>query len=331
MTECGTKGKSGAAACAAVKDCEWKMNQQGQMSCAVSAAYTRNLVFGGMGGGDACKGMNALLDTTEKCMGMAKDACPSSDCEWKEKDSECTPPSNFMATVMADKDMGEYLKKTSAVAAPCGGVRVASRSVSPPWGSIRFRLALRTHAPCGPSVRVVSQTKSRKIPTRNMFTALARAQVQTSAACSAAGDVCEWATDFGKESLAEKCGAAPLPIIKTLGCGGGLNKRFLAFTAKGMRADAAKVQERATAATAKVAEVKAKLTACSNCTTVELTSIQAEVKDAESQEAKLVKAVSESKTAAEAAEQTAADSTARALASCAAAVLASLLAGLMAF
>jgi len=181
-----------------------------------------------------------------------------------------------MATAMADKDMGEFFKKTNAVAEPCGGA-------------------------------------------------------QTSAACTAAGDVCEWATDFGKESLAEKCDAAPLPIISTLGCGGGLNKRYLALMAKGKRADAAKVQERATAATAKVAEVKAKLTACSNCTTVELTSIQAEVKDAESQEAKLVKAVSESKTAAEAAEQTAADSTARALASCAAAVLASLLAGLMAF
>ena len=46
-------------------------------------------------------------------------------------------------------------------------VRVASRSISPPWGSIRFRLALRTYAPWG--VRVVSQTKSRKIPTRNIL------------------------------------------------------------------------------------------------------------------------------------------------------------------
>ena len=43
-------------------------------------------------------------------------------------------------------------------------VRVASRSSSPPWRSIRFRLALRTYAPWG--VRVVSQTKARKIPTR---------------------------------------------------------------------------------------------------------------------------------------------------------------------
>ena len=34
------------------------------------------------------------------------------------------------------------------------------------WGPIRFRLALHTCAPCGPSVRVVSLTKSRKIPTR---------------------------------------------------------------------------------------------------------------------------------------------------------------------
>ena len=46
-------------------------------------------------------------------------------------------------------------------------VRVVSRSISPPWRSIRFRLALRTYAPWG--VRVVSQTKSRKIPTRNFL------------------------------------------------------------------------------------------------------------------------------------------------------------------
>ena len=43
----------------------------------------------------------------------------------------------------------------------------ASRSISPPWQSIRFRLALRTYAPWG--VRVVSQTKSRKIPTRKIL------------------------------------------------------------------------------------------------------------------------------------------------------------------
>ena len=51
-------------------------------------------------------------------------------------------------------------------------VRAASRSIPPPWGSIRFRLALRTYAPCAPSVRVVSQTKSRKIPTRNIIVPL---------------------------------------------------------------------------------------------------------------------------------------------------------------
>ena len=43
----------------------------------------------------------------------------------------------------------------------------ASRSIPPPWRSIRFRLALRTYAPWG--VRVVSQTKSRKIPGRNIL------------------------------------------------------------------------------------------------------------------------------------------------------------------
>ena len=57
-------------------------------------------------------------------------------------------------------------------------VRVPSRSIPPPWGSIRFRLAPRTYAPCGPSVRVVSQTKSRKIPTRKTITALFCEQVR---------------------------------------------------------------------------------------------------------------------------------------------------------
>ena len=51
--------------------------------------------------------------------------------------------------------------------------RVTSRSISPPWGLIRFRLALRTYAPWG--VRVVSQTKSRKIPTRNIYRSFSRA------------------------------------------------------------------------------------------------------------------------------------------------------------
>ena len=58
-----------------------------------------------------------------------------------------------------------------------GGVRAAGRSTPPPWWSIRFRLALRTYAPCGPSAREVSQTKSRKIPTRNI-SPLFFAQVQ---------------------------------------------------------------------------------------------------------------------------------------------------------
>ena len=46
-------------------------------------------------------------------------------------------------------------------------VRDTSRSIPPPWRSIRFRLALRTYAPWG--VRVVSQTKSRKIPARKIL------------------------------------------------------------------------------------------------------------------------------------------------------------------
>jgi len=47
--------------------------------------------------------------------------------------------------------------------------RVASRSLPPQRGSIRFRLAPRTYAPWGCIVRVVSLTKPRQIPTRNML------------------------------------------------------------------------------------------------------------------------------------------------------------------
>ena len=49
-----------------------------------------------------------------------------------------------------------------------GRPRRGSRSITPPWRSIRFRLAPRTYAPRGCIVRVVNQTKSRKIPTRKM-------------------------------------------------------------------------------------------------------------------------------------------------------------------
>ena len=50
-------------------------------------------------------------------------------------------------------------------------VRVVGRSIPPPWWSIRCRLALRTYdaPPCGPSVRVMSQRKSGKIPTLNIL------------------------------------------------------------------------------------------------------------------------------------------------------------------
>ena len=43
------------------------------------------------------------------------------------------------------------------------------RSIPPPRGSIRFRLALRAYDAPPWGVRVVSQTKSRKIPTRNIL------------------------------------------------------------------------------------------------------------------------------------------------------------------
>ena len=44
---------------------------------------------------------------------------------------------------------------------------VLGRSIPPPWRSIRFRLAPRTYAPW--RVRVGSQAKSRKIPTRHVL------------------------------------------------------------------------------------------------------------------------------------------------------------------
>ena len=58
------------------------------------------------------------------------------------------------------------------------GVRAPSRSISPPWGSIRFRPPPRTYdaPPWGRIVRVVGQTKPRKIPTRNILSPLFREQ-----------------------------------------------------------------------------------------------------------------------------------------------------------
>ena len=53
---------------------------------------------------------------------------------------------------------------------------VLSRSIPPPWGSIRFHLALRTYAPWGCIVRVLSQTRSRKNTHPKNITALHRAQ-----------------------------------------------------------------------------------------------------------------------------------------------------------
>ena len=59
-------------------------------------------------------------------------------------------------------------------------VRVTSRSISPPWGfnPIPSGSPHVRPAPCGPWVRVVSQTKPRKIPTGNVYiTGLVRGQV----------------------------------------------------------------------------------------------------------------------------------------------------------
>ena len=55
-------------------------------------------------------------------------------------------------------------------------VRVTSRSLPPQRRSIRFRLAPRTYAPRGCIVRADGLAKSRKIPTRNCFTALGNEQ-----------------------------------------------------------------------------------------------------------------------------------------------------------
>ena len=50
-------------------------------------------------------------------------------------------------------------------------IAYAARAVQfhPHGGQSRFRLAPRTYAPCGPSVRVDGLTKSRKTPTRNVL------------------------------------------------------------------------------------------------------------------------------------------------------------------
>ena len=57
--------------------------------------------------------------------------------------------------------------QAQATAKGKGKVRAVSRSIPPRWRSIRFRLTLRTYAPWG--VRVVSLTKSKKIPTQKIF------------------------------------------------------------------------------------------------------------------------------------------------------------------
>ena len=62
-----------------------------------------------------------------------------------------------------------YRAGTSRASRAWTRVRAASRSLSPPRGSIRFRLALRTYDAPPWGVRVVSHTKSRKIPTRNIL------------------------------------------------------------------------------------------------------------------------------------------------------------------
>ena len=71
-------------------------------------------------------------------------------------------PGDYVAFEWDDVVHDVWLVPSDA-ANPCDHMSKASHLIPPPWGSIRFRLALRTYAPWG--VRVVSQTKSRKIPT----------------------------------------------------------------------------------------------------------------------------------------------------------------------
>ena len=65
-------------------------------------------------------------------------------------------------------------------------VRVASRSIPPQWGSIRFRLLACTYAQWGCIVRVGELTKSRKMPTRNVLPLVfvGRASTLAATACS---------------------------------------------------------------------------------------------------------------------------------------------------
>ena len=97
-----------------------------------------------------------------------------------------TPPHPGQAKYFEQESQGSNAK----LAALKAKYVVPSRSTLPRWGSIRFRLALRTYAPWG--VRVVSQTKSRKIPTRNIsplfavsrYAALEKAHAELTAAHS---------------------------------------------------------------------------------------------------------------------------------------------------
>ena len=65
-------------------------------------------------------------------------------------------------------------------------VRPASPPMSPQWGPVRSRLAPRTYdaPPCGPSVRVVSPTNPRKIPTQKHYRPFPCAGASWMGACS---------------------------------------------------------------------------------------------------------------------------------------------------
>ena len=101
-----------------------------------------------------------------------------------------------------------------------------SRPISPQWRSIRFRLALRTYAPCGPSVRVVSPTKSRKIPTRKILPLLCASRWSGLLECPCSTRTTRTTTDVGlapapcqpeaRVQSGEACSAA----VASLGMGG---------------------------------------------------------------------------------------------------------------
>ena len=104
-----------------------------------------------------------------------------------------------------------------------GGVRVASRSIPPQCGPVRFSLALRTYAPWG--VHVVSLTKSRKIPARNILLLLfvGRGRIRlTRRTRRRSRRRRAWCTEYGTRNGAFKKG---LVVVMSILLGGPVQQR----------------------------------------------------------------------------------------------------------